>query len=178
MLSVTSSPDTSRILVELGQWRVVELVLDAEKAMWLWQEMNKYRTLFSDLTRGDTDNFSALISLTDSYWLEVLNEQDETIGIVYWTNMANAIDPDVHIMFFDRKPVEKTELCKEIARWFFLNNPQAHRMSATLPVIYRATIRLAERIGFKFEGQRRESILIGGKLVDEKLFGLLAKEIL
>lgn len=171
-------PELGRLLVESGEWRAHEMVLTLEKTDWLWKQMKRYRSLFNDITRGSEENFAALIALEDSFWIEVVNQQDECVGIIYWTNMSKLIDADVHLMFFDRKPAEKVELCREVARWFFTNNPQINRMTATLPQIYYATIRLAGKIGFKCEGRKRESQMMSGKMQDEFIFGLLAKEIL
>lgn len=176
MLSVECSTDTRSVLIDFGRWRVVEINLTLDKLQWLWTEMQKYRTLFSDLTRGSFENFYNLILLQDSFWLEVIDEGDEVIGIVYWTDMKQMIDTSVHVMFFDRKPAEKIPLCREIAKWFFINFPQYHRMTATLPHIYHATIRLAGHVGFRREGRKRQSQIMGGKYVDEITMGLLASE--
>ena len=169
--------DLGRLLVDGGQWQVYELELTLEKTKWLWEQMQRYRTLFSDFTRGDVQNFYDLISLRDSYWAEVVDEQGQTVGMIYWTGMSKIIDADVHLMFFDRKPAEKVALCKDVAKWFFGEFPQYHRMTATLPIIYHATIRLAGHIGFRREGRKRQSQMMGGKKVDELIFGLLSSEI-
>lgn len=165
-----------QVVAQNDRWMAVELALTPEKTKWLWTEMNKYRTLFSDMTRGKPENFYELISQHDSVWLEVL-DGDETVGIIYWTGMAKMMDADVHLMFFDHRLTDKADLCRDVGRWFFREYPQFHRMTATLPHIYHATIRLAEKIGFKFEGRKRQSLLMGGKLVDEVTLGLLAEEL-
>lgn len=190
--------ELGRLLVESGKWKAHEMVMTLPKVEWLWEQMKRYRTLFNDLTRGDLENFTAIITSNDSFWIEVMNEKQECVGIVYWTGLNRIIDADVHymffdwrwvtprkvteadvhLMFFDRRPAEKVELCKEIAKWFFRENPQVNRMTATLPEIYHATIRLARRIGFKHEGKKRQSQIMGGKFVDEFVLGLLAEEIL
>ena len=175
---MTVVTERGRLLVEFGQWRAHELVLTLDKTDRLWQQMSTYRTLFNDFTRGDVENFYNLISLHDSYWLEVVGQDDNMVGVIYWTNMAHMIDCDVHIMFFDRRPAEKTEFCIEVAKWFFRNNPGCNRMTATLPILYHATIRLARRIGFRIEGKKLESQLMDNKLVDELILGMLAREIL
>lgn len=184
MLSSERGIETNCIL-EFDQWRVVEMQLTPEKLKWLWEEMNRYRTLFSDLTRGDVENFYDLITSPNSLWLEIYENgylgpdmiQHKMIGIAYWTGMQNLVDADAHLIFFDRKPAEKADLCREIIRWFFKENPEFHRMTATLPHIYHATIRLAKKIGFKIEGRRRQSQLMGGRRVDEIMLGLLASEV-
>lgn len=177
MLSAERSTSLSDILIEHDRWRVRELVLTPEKLQFLWEEESKFRSLFSDLTKGDFENYMAVCTDPQSYWLEVI-EGPQTVGLVYWTGMQAVIDVDVHVTFFDRKPAEKLDLCKTIARWFFEHNPQVHRMTATLPIIYHATIRLAEHIGFRREGLKRQSQLMGGKRIDEVILGLLATEIL
>lgn len=170
--------DLGRELLTHGKWTAHELELNLEKTKWLWEQMKRYRTLFSDFTRGNANNFYDLLRIHDSFWIEVVDDKQETIGIIYWTAMGKIIDADVHLMFFDRKPAEKREFCKAVARWFFNENPQYNRMTATLPVIYHATIRLAKHIGFRQEGRKRESQMMGCKMHDELIFGLLAKEIL
>ena len=163
-------------ILEWDRWRVVELVLTLEKTKWLWDEMSHYRTLFSDFTRGDAGNFYDLVNAPGSLWLEIL-EGHKTVGLIYWTGLQNVIDADIHLIFFDRKPAEKVGLCKQIGHWFFKEFPGCVRVTATLPVIYHATIRLAERIGFRWEGCKRKSQLMGGKYVDEVIMGLLYEEL-
>lgn len=158
------------------RWKVVELALTLEKTKWLWDEMSRYRTLFSDFTRGDAGNFYDVVNTPGSLWLEIL-DAGKTVGIIYWTGLLNVVDADIHLIFFDRKPAEKVELCKQIGRWFFKEFPGCVRVTATLPIIYHATIRLAERIGFKWEGCKRRSQLMGGKYVDEVILGLLYEEL-
>src|SRR4051812_46261694 len=99
----------------------MEMQLTPEKMKWLWEEMNRYRTLFSDLTRGDVENFYDLMTSATSLWLEIYEnvyldgmQQTKFVGIAYWTGMNNLLDADAHLIFFDRKPAEKAELCKEI----------------------------------------------------------------
>lgn len=175
MLSTERKLEADSILT-FDKWRVVELQLTLDKTKWLWDEMSKYRTLFSDLTRGDAANFIDVVGAQGSLWLEIL-EGDKTVGIIYWTGLQNVIDADIHLIFFDRHLVDKTELCKEIGRWFFKEFPGCVRVTATLPAIYGATIRLARRIGFRWEGTKRRSQLMGGKYVDEVIMGLLYEEL-
>lgn len=164
-------------LILLLPYEVREVVFTESMAKWLWIEMNRYRTLWNDFTRGDFDSWFNSITSNDSFWLEV-RKDGELVGVVYWNHMAQIIDVQVHCMFFDRNLIDKTELCKTIAQWFFLRFPEVTRMTATIPAIYHTTSRLLKRLGFKEEGRKRKSLLMGGKSVDEMIFGLLASEIL
>lgn len=162
-------------LIEHERWKVRPLVLTPQKTGELWAKMQDYRTLFSDLTRGKVENFVALVTSADSYWLEVM-EGDEQVGVVYWTGMSDLVSAQVHVIFWDRKPIEKAGLCREIARHFFRTFPH-HRMEAILPAIYYQTLRLAKKIGFVEEGRKRQSQVMGGKYVDEVVFGMFPDEI-
>lgn len=157
------------------RWQVVPLELTPEKLLWLWKEMNGYKALFSDTTKGDVANFMTLVQLPDSYWLEVL-EGGKPVGIIYWTDMCDLISAQVHVIFWDRKLGEKVELCREVARHFFRTFPH-HRIEAVLPVTYHPTLKLAKKIGFVQEGIKRQSKVMDGKRVNEVIFGLLDSEI-
>ena len=175
MLSSERDAQVGNLVAGYGSFRVHEMVMTREKIRWLWDEMQKYRTLFSDLTRGDVENFSALVLDQDSVWFEVYSA-DVLVGIIYFTDMSLVIDCSAHIIFFDRKPKEKAELCRQVARWMFDNFP-INRITATIPRIYWATIALAKAIGFQVEGKKRQSQLMGNKWVDEVILGLLRTEI-
>lgn len=165
------------LIAEFDCWKVQELIVTPEKVAWLWQEMNKYRSLFSDLTKGDLHNFTSMLAQPDSLWFEVIDDKDDIVGILYVMGMAQVIDCEVHILFLDRKPAEKVHLCKQVVVWVFERYP-FRRMTATIPSIYYRTIKLAKNIGFKEEGRKRESQLMGNKWVDEVILGILRHEVL
>lgn len=154
-----------------------EMVFTPEKMSWLWHEMGQYRTLFNDYTRGSYENFVNLITLPDSYWMEVVDIQTGiSVGIMYLTNLARVIDGDVHLIFFDRKLSNKVAICRE-ALLHVAHKFPLHRFTAIIPEIYHATIRLALKLGFTREGLFRESQYIGGKWVNEVILGLLVSEV-
>lgn len=151
--------------------------LNLEKAKWLWDEMNKYRTLWNDFTRGDFESWYKTLVSADTFWLEVWKD-DKLVGVVYWVGLSQIVDVQVHAMFFDRDLAGKVEICQRIAWWFFLKFPECHRMTATIPHIYFGTVRLLKRMGFKHEGRKKEALLMNGNWVDQMIFGLLASEVL
>ena len=167
----------SNVIVEHGPWKVRHLNLTMARMQELWEKLATYQSLFSDLTRGDVKNFEIVLLSPDSFWLEVVDEEENLIGVMYLTNTQQLIDADVHIVFFDRKPAEKARLCQLTLEWIFRNFAY-RRLSATIPSIYYAVIRLAKHIGFKEEGRKRESLLMGNKWVDEQLLGILRAEVL
>jgi len=178
VLSEQRSVKASSFLITIGLWHVQELVLTQQKIDWLWSQVKRYPTLFSDLTKGKAHAFLDLLEVPYSYWLEILDTDDKTIGIVYVTDLGQQIDANFHLFFVDRDLSNKSELVKEILDHVFNKFPALHRLTATMPDIYFATKRLAIKSGFKLEGTIRESLLIGGKWRHEARYGILAKEVL
>lgn len=164
-------------IITLAPFEVFEMRFTLEKAKWLWDEMNKYRTLWNDFTRGDFDSWYDTLVAKDSFWLEV-QKDGQIVGVVYWTDMVQIVDVQTHCMFFDRDLASKVEICQHIARWFFTNFPECWRMTATIPSLFHATSRLLKRVGFKEEGKKRQSLLMHGNRIDQMIFGLLASEVL
>lgn len=168
-------PGEDPLLVS-GKYVVYELVLTAEKIGVLWALISRFKTLFSDLTRGDLGNFVRYITDKDSIWLEV-HESNKLVGIVCLTNMYKIVDTDAHIIFFTIELSDKVDVCKAIMRWAFTKFP-LQRVSVDVPAIYHRTKRLVRRIGLKFEGTRRRSVLIGGHWLDVELYGIIRTEAL
>lgn len=161
-------------LVTCGQFTVHELLLTPDKAAYIWEMVNKFRTLFSDLTKGDVRNFLRFITDVDSIWFEI-HDGEAMIGILCLTNMHKIVDTDAHIIFFDIMLSNKVQLCKEIVKWVFANFP-LERISVDVPSFYHRTRRLVQNIGFKLEGERRRGVLIGGNWVNVLLFGITRGE--
>lgn len=178
LLSSERSSEASDILIKHGPWRVKELELVPGKSLWLWNEMKKYRTLFSDFTKDNEQLFIAILRDPYSYWLEVIDEDDQTVGMMYVTDLDMLTDANIHLMFFDRKAAEKSELVKEMVELVFKKFTTLNRLTASFPELYHATIRLARRAGFTEEGRRRAVTMIGGRPQDELIFGILAEEAL
>lgn len=169
-----NNPDLIAVVDNLA---VRELIFTPEKISWLWAEMAKYRTLFNDYTRGKYENYVNLITLPDSYWMEVIDIRTGiTVGIMYLTDLGQIISPTAHILFFDRKLADKVAICREALRHVAAKFP-LHRFTAVVPEIYHATIRMALKLGFKREGLMIESQYIGGKWVNEVILGLQASEV-
>lgn len=170
--------DSDSVLLISNPWYARELELTPDKVEWLWKELQQYRTLFSDVTRNRRENFEYILEDPYSYWLEIKNLIHETVGIFYVTGLQEVTDAQIHVIFFDRQPSEKAELCRLLVFHIFEQFPGLHRLTVSVPSLYHATIRLAKKIGFKFEGQIREKTLFGGKWTDEVMLGILASEVI
>lgn len=160
--------------LEVDRWIVQDLTLTQEKTAALWKVIRRHRTLFSDLTRDDPANFVRAVTAPHCLWLEV-RERGVLIGIIWFGDMHLVTEMTAHMAFFDRKSSEKIALCQEVIKWLFATFP-VHRVNVTPPDMYRSTIHLLRKIGFKEEGIKREAVLFDGKWRNQLMFGMTRNE--
>jgi hypothetical protein len=162
-------------IMRVGKWEVRQMVLTPHKVERIWKQLQQYKTLFSDLTAGDYNGWVSYITNPYTYWLEIYDEV-ELVGVIYLEDMERVIDAEAHVMFFDRRPAEKKEVCFAILDHIFETFPMLNRITLNVPIIYWATQRLAKDLGFTREGVRRRSLLFRGRYLDLVMFGLLRSE--
>ena len=162
-------------IVQVDKWTIHEMELSKEKVSALWEILQRYKTIFSDITKMDPGNFVQAITSPESMWFEV-REHDILIGIIWFGDMHQVVDCTAQMVFFDRRPAEKLEVCRAMMKWMFRSFP-IHRITVTPPAIYHAVIRLLEKLGFKREGCKREAVLMGGKWNDQLIYGLTRTEV-
>lgn len=177
MLSGERDIEVDSYLISHGPWKVRELPLDAVKAAWLWEKVQTFKTIYSDLIPDKATAFAAMLQNPFSFWLEIVGEEGP-VGLFYVDGLDQVVDANIHLLFYDRKLGDKSELIKEMIELVFRRFPGLHRLTAALPDIYFGTKRLALRSGLKPEGVKRQALLIGGRWVDEALYGVLAHEVL
>lgn len=173
-MQLSDRDSVSGCILVVGQYEVRMLSLTTEKLSQLWEKLKRFRTLFSDLTRGDVVNFVNYITSTDTFWLEI-SENGRQAGIVVLENMGKVVDVEAHVLFFDRDLASKVPVCKAIVRWLFEQLP-IQRITVQIPEIYMAPIRLVNQLGFKKEGKKRQAVLISGKWIDVFILGLTRPE--
>lgn len=174
---IESLPEVEPILTS-GQWEVRELTLTVEKVQTLWGLLQQYKTLFSDLTRGDFRNYFAMITQKHTLWFEVAAQSapSDIIGLIWLTDLDSVIDGTAHMVFFDRQPSEKVDVCRALIKWVFERWP-LQRVTVMPPEMYYVTHRLLEKIGFKREGLKREAVLINGKWNGVRIYGMVRSEV-
>src|SRR5437016_5132864 len=101
----------SHSLVEVGQYRVCPMSLTWPKLMLLWDRLGKFRALFSDLTRGDIENFIRYVVNKYTLWLEIYKLK-ELVGIVSLENMHLVVDAEAHVFFMDHNLSDKVPVSK------------------------------------------------------------------
>lgn len=175
MLGRSSDVVSDRPIIEHGAYKVRMMSLTWNKLLLIWAQLKRFRTLFSDLTKGDLENFIRYISSRDTLWLEVYKGK-ELVGIVTLEGMHKIIDVNAHVLYLDRDLADKVEVSKKIISWLFENFP-FQRISVEVPEMYYATSRLVMNLGFRKEGKKRQAVLMGGKWLDVYLFGLIRSEV-
>lgn len=163
-------------ILKVAHWGVRHLSLANDKMDHIWNILQRHKTLFSDFTRGDKSVWVQLVTRPDTFWLEVhdLSAMDALVGLIYFEGVIG-IDVDAHLVYFDRKPAEKVEVTRQALRYMFQEFP-IQRITVTIPVIFNATGRMLDKLGFKREGKKRASVLLGGHWVDQYIYGLLRSE--
>lgn len=156
----------------VGKWEIGEMDLTWSKVLILWERLQQFKTLFSDLTRKDFANWLNTLSQPNSMWFEVreIGTQD-IVGIIWFGGLSSIIEAEGHMVFFDRKPMEKLAVSRELVSWMFRSFP-LRRITVELPEIYHGTMRLLERLDFSREGCKREAVLLGGKWLGMRIYGL------
>ena len=157
-------------IVSVDQWSVHDVMFTKEKVAAVWELLQRHTTLFSDLTRGDYNNFVKTVVSPNMLWYEI-RDHDILVGLGWFTGLHQVVDYEVHLVFFDKQPAEKLYICKAMIQWMFHTFP-IHRITSTPPVMYRATIRLLMKLGFEREGTKRESVIIGGRWNDQAIMGI------
>lgn len=159
----------------MNEFSIAPLVLTEEKALRNWKLLNRHASLFSDLTRGDFDNYMRALLSPHVMWFEVMRT-GETIGLIWLTDLEQVSDANVHVAMFDRQPSSKVELMRQLLWWLFATLP-INRLTVVTIRNYWLTIRLAEKLGFKFEGCKRQAVLIKGIWQDMLHYGILRQEV-
>lgn len=165
------------------------MVLSWEKVEELWKLMERHKSLFSDLTRGDVRNFINVLMQKDTAWFEIWEtympggpSSDVNVftplplvGIVWLMGLEATVDANVHMVFFDRKPREKKAVIIALMKWVFDHYPM-HRVTAEVPDFFNAQHRFIKDLGLVREGIKRQAVLSAGKWHDLVIYGLLRSE--
>lgn len=170
----------SAVVLCVGRFEVRHMSMTWPKLRLIWEQLQQFRTLFSDLTKGDLDNFLRYVGQESTLWLEIWEAKrpktaPELIGLFMCENLHRIVDIDAHVLFFDRDVAGRTSVCKAIVAWLFATLP-IQRITVQPSQLAYAAIRLVRNMGFKQEGKKRQALLLGGKWIDVYIFGLTRQE--
>jgi RimJ/RimL family protein N-acetyltransferase len=128
-----------------------------------WEQSKKFPVLFNEEVNGDFKKFVELflyqisneVSINGTFWVI-----DDFVGIYYLNHIVPEVDAQVHYSFFDSVQNGREELTKKMLSYVF-NRYNFHRLSVNIPCFaHDPTFNFVERLGFKFEGKRREGSVV------------------
>jgi len=111
--------------------------------------------------------------------LLIVDEEDKILGALHCFK-ASALSDAVELsyFFFELLRRNKGYTSEAVALFvdYLFNNERLNRIQLSVPVGNQASIRVAEKTGFKHEGILRGAFLLNGKDIDMHLYSLLRKE--
>lgn len=145
--------------------------ITAEEATAIWDRVRLMDVCFDDFMRGRADAFAArLASPATAAFL-----YDE-FGMVTIENIVPGLSATIH--FFAWKPLQDADMVKvgREAMSYAFETYQLNRITASYPAFNKLAARIGGRIGFKYEGNIRESWMHKGKLYDLYVTGMLRRD--
>lgn len=144
----------------------------------LFIKFSKYEGLFSDLSKGDPEDFTDNFLSLDSTWLDVIRAgSDEQVGVMYLTGINPGWDGEAHISFWDSHIKGREPLIWDAVEWA-MERYSLHRLTAEIPVEFSTFNRIVQdNLGFVREGKRREATLQKGKWRDMHIYGMLRSDL-
>lgn len=158
------------------RWSVHVLNLHNEKAHAIWLLLQQHPSLFSDETSRRYQDWVRFVETPGLIWLGVY-EEDALVGLIHLDFTPGQGNVEVHLMFFDRRPAEKTEMLKRLLPVVLEAFPKIKRLTTTVPDIYRHTWKLAKRIGMHWTGINHQAVSIAGQRRDVYTFELLREDV-
>lgn len=159
--------------------RPLEWTLDKIQEVWnRWKDFE----IFSDDLPATVDGFAYFVSAGGSIWFEILNDQDEQVGLVYLNDLIPSVTSGrfvsalFHATMWDAKVGPRIDL----ARAFLVRAVQVfgfHRIQAEIPLRFGGAIRVMKKIGFKEEGLLRQARRYHQEWYNVLVLGLLESEI-
>jgi RimJ/RimL family protein N-acetyltransferase len=161
--------------------QVRQLTLDLDTLQHFWLKAKEFPTLFAQEVNDDFGQFCEIFitKLPNGKYVAkgLLWLIDDWVGVLYLTD----IYPDeatVHYTFFDRRQKGRLNLVKAMIYYVF-KKYQFNRLNASLPLFVKPySFEFVNKLGFKSEGRKRQSVMHKGQFFDEALFGLLKSEVL
>ena len=136
----------------------------------LWEKVRQFPTTFADGTR-DIESFVNRILAPNSVVLELDG------GIILIENIVPGLKAEFHATFWDRKLSARTDTLQHIILWAFFTF-RLERLETYVASFARAVRRfLTQRLGFVYEGTKRNAYQNRGVLYNLDIFSILREEV-
>ena len=130
--------------------------------------------LFSDNNTPEPERLAALLSRRDSVFYGVYQDEED-VGLIYFTDIAVGHQAVGHIMFWDKKLRGREDVAlasiEMVMRDFHLV-----RVASIIPSWNKAALKFSEKIGMTLEGVARKATISRGEYRDLHLYSILREE--
>lgn len=180
----TAAEPTSFVEATCSDGRVYQIrpmAWDLDAIQRVWDRWKLFEILSDDIP-PTIDGFTYFVTGGGSVWFEVVNDQDEQVGLVYMNDLVPSLTSgryvscQFHATMWDAKAGPRLEL----ARAFLTKAIQVfgfHRIQCEIPLRFGGAIRVMKRIGFKEEGVLRSARRYHGEWYNVLILGLLENEV-
>lgn len=109
----------------------------------------------------------------------ILNLKDEIIGMISYIKSIFLEALELKYIIFEDKNRGKGYMKESLNTFvsFLFANRKINRLQLAIPDYHRASIAVAQKCGYIFEGIAREAIFSKGKYLDVCIYSLLRKEV-
>jgi len=147
--------------------------ITAADANRLWERVRTQEICFDDFSRDNADMFAQkLASPTTAGFLY------KDAVLVLMEQIIPRLNGFMHFFLMDRR-LSDNELVivgRRIAR-DVIDMYQLHRITATPPAFNKLAVRIATRVGFRYEGLMKGAFLYKGHYQDLTIMGLMAEDL-
>jgi hypothetical protein len=143
-----------------------------EKLINIWNRIKGFDNLFADDNMKNPEVFLKTFLDRNSVVLETAH------GFMYAKNIQHGLKAEVHFCFWDKKLSIHAELVKDCLLWLFLQF-DLQRVETQVAEYARAVRRfITEKLGFVYEGTRRNYVYHKNRLIDMHMYSILREEAL
>lgn len=162
-------------------YRIRPMSWDLDSIERVWNRWKAFEILSDDLP-ATIDGFAYFVTSGGALWFEVLDDQDNQVGLVYLTDLVPSfvtnryISAQFHATMWDAKAGPRITL----ARAFLLKAVKVfgfHRFQCEIPLRFGGAIRVMKNIGFQQEGMLRSARRYRGQWYNVLILGLLDSEV-
>jgi [ribosomal protein S5]-alanine N-acetyltransferase len=109
----------------------------------------------------------------------ILNLEDKIIGMITYVKSHFLEGFELKYIIFEEKNRAKGHMKEALTLFssFLFANRKINRLQLAIPDYHRASIAVAQKCGYTFEGIAREAVFSKGKCLDICIYSLLRKEL-
>jgi hypothetical protein len=138
----------------------------------IWQRIQGFDNLFADDRTRSKEAYMSAFLARDSVILETDG------GFLMMKNIIEGLRGEVHFCFWDKKLSPRADLMKDCILWAFGYFDLA-RVETQVADYANAVRRfISEKLGFVYEGTRRNFVYHQGRLIDMHMYSILREEVL